>query len=132
MLAYVLCQLGHYNSAKPTFLVPKLYQYMSNFEVKASTGGVDGSWCIVIVDDSTQIPLAAQQDANILILGTASQLDTVLSTPQRNQVNTQLALTTWAIGGTPVRAVSGDTPRIVLDKIRQAVGDSAASWGLGL
>lgn len=132
MLAYVLCQLGHYNSTKPTFLVPKLYQYMSNFEVKASTGGVDGSWCIVIVDDSTQIPLAAQQDPNILILSTTAQLDTVLSTPQRNQVNTQLALTPWAIAGTPVRAVSGDTSRIVLDKIRQAVGDSPESWGLGL
>jgi hypothetical protein len=121
--AYVVCKIGFYHPTKPNVRVPKLYVYMSNFEVKADAS----TWCVVIVDDASQIPPAAQTDPDIFVFDTAAELDTVLTTPKRNAVNSVLSQTSWN-----VTAVNGDTARSVLGKIRAAMGDSVESWGLGV
>lgn len=125
MKGYVVCILGLYNANKPTFIVPKLYLYMQDFEVKSSAA----NWCVCIVDDIsvTPIPAAADLDAQIFVFDTSGELDAVLTLVQRTAVNVRLALTDWGIS-----AVAGDTVRIVLDKIRIVMGHSAESWGLGL
>lgn len=123
MKGYVVCKIGFYHPTKPTARVPKLYIYMSNFEVKADAG----DWCVVIVDDASQIPAAAQTDPDIFVFDTEAELDTVLSGAKRNAVNSVLAQTAWGI-----TAVAGDTVRKVLGKIRTAMGDSIESWGLGV
>lgn len=123
MKGYVICKNGLFHPTKPTFRVPKLYVYMSNFEVKADAV----NWCVVIVDDASTIPPAAQSDPDIFIFDTEAELDTVLTPPRRNAVNNVLVQTAWG-----VTAVSGDTVRAVLGKIRAAMGDSIESWGLGV
>lgn len=126
MKAYIVSKMNG-TSTKPGFIVPKLYDYMKNFEVKASTGATITSWCVCIVDDASAVPVAAQSDSNLIIMDTDAELDLALSTAERNAVNSKLAATSWG-----VTAVSGDTRRSVLGKIRAAVGDSIESWGLGV
>jgi hypothetical protein len=123
MKGYVVCKIGLFHPTKPNVRVPKLYVYMSNFEVKADAG----NWCVVIVDDASQIPAAAQSDPDIFVFDTAAELDTTLTAPRRNAVNSVLVQTTWG-----VTAVNGDTVRSVLGRIRAVMGDSIESWSLGV
>ena len=120
-IAYVISRVI-VHPTKP-ILIPKLDQYVGNYEVKA-----DGTnWCVVIVDNDAEIPGAANSDPDLFILNTVGELDVALAGPKRTNLNNVLAQTTWG-----VTALSGETARQVLNKIRIAMGHSPQSWNLGL
>lgn len=134
MKGYVLSKMTGGTHPKGV-VVPKLYDYMKNFEIKGATGPDVDSWCVCIVDDAAEIPPAAEADAHIFVADTEAELDTVLSSARRDAINNKLASEQAQSPSDPVcavRVVSGDTVRVFLDKIRQALGHTAESWGLAL
>lgn len=112
MKTYVVSRM---NGTSPKGRVPKLYNYMKDFEVKA---GVK-NWAIIIVDDGVVVPPAAEADPDIFVIP-ESNLNNVLTTPQRNAINTRLNQTDLGVTADP-----GETIRDLFIQIGVALGHSA-------
>jgi hypothetical protein len=96
-------------------VVPRLYNYMKNFEVKCGTT----QWALVIVDDGVAIPPEADADPQVRVIPD-TDLDVPLTPLQRQFLNNQFADMDFGI-----TADDGDTLRMVFEKMGNAMGHSS-------